>query len=149
MTPTATEKRTKTPALTYTAFIASLQLHTVNLKEASCNIDRDQFWSEEDKDISYKFTSEPVTIEGDRFDARTTLDVTMTTEKSKKHVLKISASFDLHLHAKEAPKEYVTNFCKGEIRLIVWPYFREFVMDISGRMYIPPIILPLSDKKDE
>ena len=146
--PTSTEKRAKAP-LAYTAFIESLYLHTISLKEASCEINRDAFWKNEEKGIAYKFTAEPVKIEGKHFDARTRLELTMSEEKSKSIVVKIAATIDLHIHAQAAPKEYVKQFCESEIRLIVWPYFREFVMDISGRMYIPPIILPLSDKKEE
>jgi hypothetical protein len=149
MSPTTTEKRPKL-AFDYTAFIGSLSLHTINLKETSCEIDRDAFWKGEDRSIAYKFTAEPIgTAKEEYFDARARLEVTVAGDKSKSNMVKIAATFDLHVHAKATPKEYVKKFCDSEIRLIVWPYFREFVMDISGRMYIPPIILPLSDKKEE
>jgi len=143
-----TEKRSKS-TLTYTSFIESLHLHTINLKDATCEIDRDAYWKDEEKSVAYKFTSEPTGIKGNYFNARARLEVVMTQEKSKANVIKIVATFDVRVYAKTAPKEYVKKFCESEIRLIIWPYFREFVTDISARMYIPPIILPLSDKKDE
>jgi hypothetical protein len=146
--PTTTEKRSKA-AFDYTAFIESLELRTINLKESTCEINRDEYWKDEERSIGYKFSSEPIGIKGAYFDARARLELLMSGEKSKSSMVKIAATFDLHIHAKTALKEYVTKFCKSEIRLIAWPYFREFVMDISGRMYIPPIILPLSDKKEE
>jgi hypothetical protein len=68
----------------------------------------------------------------------------MTGGKSKVHIVSIAATYDLHFHAKVKPKPLVDKFCNSDLRLIVWPYFREYVTDVSARMYIPPVILPLA-----
>lgn len=148
MPPTTAEKSSK-PVLSYTAFLASLRLNKISLKGASCDFDEKAFWKDEERSLAFKFSSEPFKIEGKHFDARAQLEVTMTGDKSKSNMVRITVAYDLYIHADEAPKEHVKKFCEGEIRLIVWPYLREFVMDLSGRMYIPPIILPLSDEKEE
>jgi preprotein translocase subunit SecB len=145
MTPPPTEKKAATE-LSYESFIASIQLYMIGLAEASCSIDRDEYWgTAEEKSISYKLTSKASSVEDDSFDARSTLTLTLSGDKSKKQFVKISVSFDLHFHADLTKKEYVDQFCKSEIRLIVWPYFREYVSNTIGRMHIPPVILPISN----
>jgi preprotein translocase subunit SecB len=145
--PTTIEKKSKT-TLDYTAFLASLHLYTINLKEAACDIDREAYWEHKEKNVSYKLTAESAGIKEDSFDVRSKLEVSMTGGKSKAHVVKIAATFDLHFHAKAIPKAFVDKFCSADVRLIVWPYFREYVSDVSARMYVPPVILPLSNKEE-
>jgi preprotein translocase subunit SecB len=82
------------------------------------------------------------------FDVRAKLEVTVTGRKTKAHLVEIVASFDVHFHSEELPKQLVERFCNSEARLIVWPYFREYVSDVSSRMYIPPVILPLSNDQE-
>src|SRR5258706_7821567 len=104
--PPTTEKRAKI-GFDYTTFIESLSLHTINLKESSCEIDREAFWKDEERSIAYKFTSEPISSEGKYFDARARLEVTVTGDKSKVNMVRIAATYDSHIHAKATPKEYV------------------------------------------
>lgn len=144
--PTIAEKKSNlTPD--YQTFIASLELYTIGITEISCKIHRDEYWKKDEEHvINYKLKSKPVSIEQKHFDARSTFALDMTGEKSKSTVIRVEASFDLHFHAPVVSKEFVEQFCESEIRLIVMPYFRELVSDITARMHIPPIILPLSTR---
>lgn len=54
-----------------------------------------------------------------------------------------SARFDLSIAANE---EFVARFANLEARLVLFPYMRHFVSDISYRMSINPIILPLTSE---
>jgi preprotein translocase subunit SecB len=144
--PTTTEKKAKP---TYAEFIGSLQLNTIYLREAACEIDRDSFWQNQDQKITYDLSASPTKIDDDYFDASATLVVNVVGEKSKTKLIKISAKYDFHVHTKLASKEFIEKFCGSEVRLIIWPYFREYVSETSSRMYIPPIILPLSDKAEK
>jgi preprotein translocase subunit SecB len=133
----------------YAAFIASLHLYSIGLAESSCSIDRDEYWGkDEEKSVSYKMMSKPLALQEKTFDARSSLTLTITGEKSKAAIVKIVVTFELHFHASPITKELVDKFCESEIRLIVWPYFREYVSNTIGRMHIPPVILPLSDKEE-
>ena len=144
-----TEKKNKAVSLGYEAFIASLKLQIINLKETACDIDREAYWKHKEKNISYKLTAEAIDTGEGYFDVRAKLEAAMTGGKSKAHLIKIAATYDLHFHAKPIPKVFLDRFCHSDVRLIVWPYFREYVSDVSARMYIPPMILPLSNEKDE
>jgi len=142
------EKKAKGPALSYEDFLRSLQLNVISLKEASCRIDRIAYWKHKGRQLSYKMTAEVGEIDDGFFDVQAKLDVTMSSSKPEEQIIRISATFDLHFHAEAIPKSLVDKFCKSEVRLIVWPYFREYVSDVSSRMYIPPVILPLSNEPE-
>jgi preprotein translocase subunit SecB len=145
--PTTAERKSNLKPAAYQAFIASLDLYTIGLTEMSCKIQRDEYWKKDEEHvINYKLRSKSVSIEQKHFDVRSTFMLDMTGEKSKSTVIRVEASFDLHFHASAVSKEFVEKFCESEIRLIVMPYFRELVTDVTARMHIPPLILPLSTK---
>lgn len=146
---TATEKKETAKAEDYQTFISSLQPYMIGLAESSCEINRKDYWAkEEGKNVSFKLTSKPTSVDKKHFDSRSTLALTMTGEKSKATVVKINATFDLHFHANSINKEFVDKFCESDIRLIVWPYFREYVTSTIARMHVPPIFLPMSSKEE-
>jgi len=140
------QTRTASPP-DYAAFIAALRLYNIGLKESSCSLDRDEYWkTDAEKKLDYKLTSKSNGQDKKHFDAESTLSLTLCGERPNSPVLRLSATFDLHFHGESITKEFVQQFCGSEIRLIVWPYFREFVTNMTARMHIPPVILPLSDK---
>jgi hypothetical protein len=147
---TAIAKKDPSRAGDYGAFIASLELYMIGLADSECQIDRKDYWGkDEGKRVSFKLSSKPVSIDKKHFDVRSTIVLSMMGEKSKSTVVRITATFDLHFHAEPLERELVHKFCESDIRLIVWPYFREYVSSIFSRMHIPPVFLPLSSGKQE
>lgn len=57
-----------------------------------------------------------------------------------------SAKFDL---AKSASEEMVRSFTNLEARLIFFPYLRHFVSDITYRMGIDPLVLPMTSELEQ
>jgi preprotein translocase subunit SecB len=130
----------------YQAFLASLDVYMIALTHSAFRIQRDEYFEgSEDNKISFKLSSKSNSVGEKHFDVRSTLNLTASNEKSKKILVRFTATFELHLHASPVNEEFVKRFCESEIRLIVWPYFREYVSDVTARMYIPPLILPLSE----
>lgn len=137
-------------APSYTEFLKSLHLSIIALKESSCEIDRDRYWKErKERNISFKLLSKPTSVNEEHFDIRSTLTLNVNTQKATSSVVKVSATFDLHFHAEPIIEEFVEKLCQSEIRLIVWPFFREFVINMTARMHIPPVTLPLSDEAEQ
>jgi preprotein translocase subunit SecB len=131
----------------YQEFIADLDMYYLALSEASCKINREAFWEKDSEHrIAYNLKSKPVCVESKSFDVRCVFTLAMTGEKSKSPVVNVVAEFDVSFHSSKPKKEFVEEFCKSEIRLLVIPYCREFVTDLTARMHIPPLILPLSTK---
>jgi preprotein translocase subunit SecB len=131
----------------YQTFLASLNVYMIALTASSFKIQRDEYFAGgEDNSISFKLSSRPMSLQERHFDVRSTLNLTVTNEKTKKHLIQLIATFELHFHASPTKEEFVKRFCESEIRLVVWPYFREYVNDVTARMYIPPLILPLTER---
>lgn len=146
MTVSAEKKTTR--ASDYEDFISSLELYTIGLAGASCNIDREAYWEmEQEHSNSYEVVTRVTKIAETYFDARSTLTLDVSGEKSKSKLIEIVASFDLHFHASIKSKQCIERFCDSDVLLIVMPYIREYVTDVTARMHVPPIILPLSQKK--
>lgn len=59
--------------------------------------------------------------------------------------LTIECAFDVHMHGK-APiqRQLADRFAQSELRLILAPYVRYFVSDMTAQMSIPPVLIPLT-----
>lgn len=133
---------------TYTDFLGSLQLFAIALVESRCSVDHDSMFERPDPvEVTFESTYEVADIGDDYFEVRTSLTVIGEYSKRKGKVLTIHADYNLHLHAKPPiSPDFVRRFTNSEARLLAWPYFREFVASTCGRMCIPPIVLPLSNR---
>ncbi|HEY7160251.1 MAG TPA: hypothetical protein VH815_03285 [Acidobacteriota bacterium] len=65
--------------------------------------------------------------------------------KTKTHPVSIECSFLAHFHTKESVvKDLAERFTNIDFKIIAWPYFRQFIHDVTARMSIPPLLIPLS-----
>jgi len=82
----------------------------------------------------------------DYFDVSARFALTVVDKARAVKALSIECEFVGHFHCSvsDPPREFADRFTQSELRLILWPYFREFVSDITGRMSIPPILIPLA-----
>src|SRR5207253_1685854 len=59
--------------------------------------------------------------------------------------LKVSCVFHGHFHFDGEPKiSWIQKFIEEDSWVMFWPYFRQFVSDVTARMSIPPELLPLA-----
>jgi preprotein translocase subunit SecB len=67
-----------------------------------------------------------------------------TNRKLKKKVLNIECAFCLiYSFGEEFSADFFEVFKDINLPLNTWPFFREFVFNITSRMNIPPLTLPL------
>lgn len=65
-------------------------------------------------------------------------------EKDTENFLEINALYNVVLSkSEELSKDFWNIYKKATLPLIVYPYFREFVQNITSRMNIPPLTLPI------
>lgn len=56
----------------------------------------------------------------------------------------VECVFEAHFHAhKNFAREHADRFADAEAKLVLWPYFRELVGNLTVRMGLQPAILPL------
>jgi preprotein translocase subunit SecB len=134
--------------LDYESFLKSVKLYTIALDDVTASLRRDVYWqiAEGKKrfvrtiDSSY----EPQGYDGDNFNVVGRLEAEITNEKGDVAVLRINCQYTAHFHASGATMKTTTRFAKSEAKIIIWPYFRQLVSDLTARMSIPPVTIPIS-----
>lgn len=147
--PQRKQKLTPTTADSdYTLFLKSVEPIIISLVESSFRVDREQYFNEESKRLSIAWQCVPSKVKHNCFDAHATLVVKLGSPKPKsKPSVEITAVFEMHFHgAKPINRAFVDRFADSEVRLVIWPYFREYVSSVSGRMHVPPIVLPFGTR---
>ena len=140
----ATGKPKLVKADTYTEFVRSLELIIIALTSSSTRIRRDEYFEEKKRDLSVAMTLKPKRLSRDHFDLQAEATVKLTRKRSD-CLFDLSVTYELHFHAKPpVDAKLVRRFADSDAHLVLWPYLREYVSDVSARMYIPPILLPLS-----
>jgi preprotein translocase subunit SecB len=133
----------------YEAFLRSLKLVDIRLRGCSSRLYLDDYIQiYRDKSgpmLRIEADYEVEAAEGEFFDTVSRFTLTVEDQKSKLTGLKIQCEFESHFHGKrKADSALVERFKNSGLRVIVWPYFRQFVTDITSRMSIPPLVVPLS-----
>jgi len=139
-----TVKRTHVRPDRYTNFVQSLDLVIIALTSSSAQIKRDEYFKEKQRDLSVAVTLKPKRLSRDYFDLQAEAKVKLTGKRSD-CLFDLSATYELHFHGKPPlDAKLVRHFASSDAHVVLWPYLREYVSDVSARMYIPPILLPVS-----
>jgi len=132
----------------YTSFLRSLDLFSISLVDSSFHGDREQYFENPKHELDVDWRTEVAGQGEESFDVRANVKIRISAPTTKKDFFTLTASYVLHVHA-PAPLDpkYVQRFTDSEVRLIVWPYVREYVTSMFGRMHVPPAILPVTGSK--
>jgi preprotein translocase subunit SecB len=136
---------------TYENFLKDLSIIELRLVSSSSRFD-----AAADAKIRSSKTPEPVRrllkadyrlgdVGNDFFDALVKFEFMIEGKKTKAKPVLIECCFEGHFHNKSPiDKKMADRFTELDFRLIVWPYLREFVHDVTSRMSIPPVVIPFS-----
>ena len=142
---------TKRTVDSYTDFLKSINVVFIAMTECEAKIDRAKFFNTEEVLGAKAETELTKRSHKEGFDIRATITVRTAPAKDRKQdgSLKIRASFLVHLHAKKAVNnDNIEHFVDSDFRILIWPYFREFVTSTSARMHIPNITLPITGARE-
>jgi hypothetical protein len=138
----------------YEKFLRTVQLLAMGLNRSSAELDREGYANlrDEKEGGRVKLTAKYLLDEVGKeyFDATGIFKLVVEDPNTRKAAILVDAEFGAHFHA-EAPivKELAEKFTKSDLRIILWPYFRQHVFDITGRMAIIPITVPIVSGTDE
>ena len=133
----------------YSDFLKGVKLYIIALDHASSTIDRERYWECSERkngmvrtiEASYEATA----IEGAHFDVVGRLEMKILSTTDKCELVRIACQYSSHFHARgRVDKHEADRFASAEAKIVIWPYFRQLVTDLSARMFIPPIIVPLT-----
>ncbi len=130
----------------YSRFLASVDPIIIALVQETFRIDRERYLKSEREVLRAGIESKLVKLGKDAFDVRTSLVLTATTAPAAKPLIDFRAVYNLHFHGSGITEANVKRFVTNELRIVIWPYFRELVNNATARMHVPPIILPVSSR---
>lgn len=135
----------------YIENIRKIRLNVLYLKNASADIDRDTFFRE--KGLKHKASirdeASIVLKDNDSVDIlhRYSLEI-LSQDKDTKPIGRIDCTFCLNFSPAACfTREFFEEFKKANLNINTWPFFREFVFNMTARMNIPPITIPLLKAK--
>lgn len=142
----------KNTASKYQKFLTKLKLIAIGLDSISAQVDRAVYAHahSEHRDKIVREIESDYTVENfgkDHFNvvAEFNLSLSLGTEDGGVSLLTIQAKISGHFHAAHpVSKDAADQFARAEARLLFWPYFRQYVSDMTGRMHVLPITIPLT-----
>jgi hypothetical protein len=133
----------------YEQFVQSVKPVGLGLRSTLSQLDREEYFKlmKQKNGASRSISTEYKLgdAQAGYFDATGKFLLTVTDGKKSRPALVIECKYESHFHCK-APvdRELAERFTTSELRLVLWPYFRELVHDLCGKMGIPPLTIPLS-----
>ena len=132
----------------YLSFLQGLGSVIIGLKRCSADLDRTRYYELMDKrkkdrkrviDGDYRLDKVTETY----FDVSATVSVAVRDRKDDSNALSIECTYEGHFHG-EPPVQrgLAERFVKSQLRVVLWPYVRQFVSDTTARMSINPVFLP-------
>ena len=133
------------------AFIRSVKLAGLGLDEVSASVDRNALaaiaGSGDSMTGEISMKQEVISHTEDHFVVVSKFKVTEKQAGIDAAVVTIKATYSAMFNlTKKASKEDVEAFAQLEAKLILFPYIRHLISDISYRMSINPIVLPMTSE---
>jgi preprotein translocase subunit SecB len=153
-TSTAIDVQPKANIHPRVVFIKSAKLAGIGLDKCVASVDRAllSHASENDEELETDITMSQsvLTHEDAHFVISSDFSLTQCAKGSGKKIVSIAAVFSAKFYlTKPASEELVKGFASLEARLIFFPYLRHFISDISHRMSIDPILLPMTSELEK
>jgi preprotein translocase subunit SecB len=134
----------------YDAFLRGIELFALGMDSVEAKLKRAEYSAAHaDESTKIEKTVESTfslsDLAEDFFDISADFVFTMQAE-GQEPFLRIAVAYEAHFHWNQsvASQNEVERFAQSEARLIFWPYFRQAVSDISARMHIRQVTVPLT-----
>jgi preprotein translocase subunit SecB len=130
----------------YVHFLKCLQLDDIYLSQTTATFDRERFKSFP-KEIPIQGQSrctKPI-LSGTAFTVRATMEVLIGGSNAKESLGRVEVTYALKfsVRAKELNPEHVNQFTRSTIKIVIWPFFREFIHSMTARFGIPHVNVPI------
>ena len=143
------KERTRSTDSGYESFLKGLGSVSLGLESCSARLERSGYWDlqtrRKDSVRILRDEYKLARIHKEYFNVSAEFTLDVRDAKTSGGVLNVSCVFRGHIHGK-APidAEHARRFTDSDLRIVVVPYFRHFVSDITARMTIPPLFVPFA-----
>ncbi len=136
----------------YGKFLRGLQLVGIGIRTCSSRLDRSAyariFRSKQRGQVDLRASYQVEQAKTEFFESIAKFELRVLTPSLKRPPLAIECVFETHFHAgMPITLELAKRFTDSEFRIIVWPYFRQFLADLASRMSISAPAVPLLARK--
>lgn len=133
----------------YEKFIRSLELIAMGLDSSRAKLQRRKYAelrrARKEPNRSIHTDYQVIGVGKISFDCTANFQLTIEHPDSKEALIQIECSFQAHFHTDcKDFEDMARRFVSSEFKLIIWPYFRQFVTDVTSRMSISPVVVPFS-----
>jgi hypothetical protein len=126
----------------YRRLLDKIELKEISLLKCSANLNN--FTLKERNKVKFTQDHSFISKDDDLYIIHQSYKITSGSEKPKKELLSIEATYQVQIESAEPLSEEFFDIYMGvSLPLNVWPFFREFAFSISTRMALPPLTLPL------
>ncbi len=138
-------ENTKLTPETYKEILGGMELVSIHLKKADMCIERDRYFENGKHKIKILEKSDFQLGNEKNVDICHELKLEILPwDKNKKPIGYIDCVFCLRFAAdKPFTQEFFNRFKRINLPVNTWPFFREFIFNISSKMNIPPLSIPL------
>lgn len=134
----------------YALFLKGIQLLGFGMQESRTTQDRAAYVRLcENERLGRRISTEYRTMEVEKTHFNASAKMSLVIEDkagATQPAVVVECMYVAHFHCDgcEITREFAERFTQSELRLVVWPYFRQFVNDATARMAIQPIVIPFS-----
>ncbi len=126
----------------YNSILKGIRLDEIRLIEGKFEVNHDRLKGSHSGKVAEK--SNFIIDKDNRINIFISYTLNWLEEKENKKIISIYTKFCLILKSeKEFTKEFFSIYKRLNLNGVTWPFFREYIFDITSRMYIKPIVLPL------
>jgi preprotein translocase subunit SecB len=138
----------------YPAFLATVQPVIIGLDSCEARIVRSKYFARKpgaDELRLFRIDLKPSSIEDDHFDVVASFAVHVRPmdeqgEPETEDLIRVEGEFYAHFHTDSKgsiDEAHVKRFANHEARVVFMPYVRQLVTDLTARMSIPPLMIPI------
>lgn len=125
----------------YREILNTVDLQSIAIEASSVKFNKEAYDTQLIIDISSEKSYE--NIENGLVIVKERYKLTARAQNERKQALNISCTFRLHFSCVEPLRDdFFEVFKTHNLPLNTWPYFREFVQNMTQRMNVPPLTLP-------
>jgi preprotein translocase subunit SecB len=140
-------RKLKEPRITpeeYFEMLKGVDLVDLYLAECAASVNKEKIELQRELSFSWKDDVSYEAGSPDLLRAKHHFELTAPGNSKKDFLVKISCTFVLRYSTQqELSEDFLEIFIERNVPLNTWPYFRELVQNMTQRMNIPPLTLPL------
>ncbi len=128
----------------YRSMLKAMQLEGIWLEECSAKLRKDRAADKSQVEVSVTDKLSYEILSENLLNIVHSFELVATPGDKKEYVLKILSTFKLRYRSEVSLSEdFVEIFKNRNVPVNTWPYFREFIQNMTQRMNLPALTLPL------